>query len=157
MKPKCPKQSEVSAFLDGELVGDAAKRMEAHLSLCTSCRSLLRAFKAVDGRIDHLPGLSLSSSFDSDFRQRLEPLTQGSRWRERLKPLLSGRRPLWAAGAAVCLAALILFYHGDQSPVLSPEEIVMVEHLELFQEFDLINKLELLESWDDRKEGAEPT
>jgi anti-sigma factor RsiW len=157
MKPQCPQQWEVSAFLDGELDGGAAARLEAHLAICDRCRSALRALKAVDRQIANLPGLSVSSSFDSDFRERLETLTQGPGWRERLKPLLSGWRPLWAAGAAACLAALIFLYHGDQRPALSPEEIVMVEHMELFQEFELIEKLEFLESWDGLQDGAEPT
>jgi hypothetical protein len=33
----------------------------------------------------------------------------------------------------------------------------MVEHLELFQDFELIEKLELLESWDDLLDRSEPT
>jgi anti-sigma factor RsiW len=157
MKPECPKGSEVSAFVDGELSGAAAMRMEAHLALCHRCSELLHAYQRVDRQIDGLAELSVSSSFDSGFRERLEKLSQPPRWWERLKRLLSGWRPIWAAGAAVCLVALVFRYHGEENPALSLEEIIMVEHLELFQDFELIEKLELFESRDDLKDRSAPT
>jgi anti-sigma factor RsiW len=148
MKPDCPDRSQVSAFADGELGRDAAARLEAHISLCSHCRELLCAYRSVDRLIGDLPELSVSASFESDVREGLEKLAEGSTWREGLKPLLSGWRPVWAIGAAVCLAAVVFLYGRFDKQALSMEEVVIVENLELFQNFELIQKLELLEAWD---------
>lgn len=148
MKPDCPDRSQVSAYADGELGRDAAARLEAHISLCNHCRDLLRSYQSVDRLIGDLPEISVSASFENDVREGLEKLAESSNWREDFKQLLSGWRPVWAIGVAVCLVAGVFLYGRFEKQAPSMEEVVIVENLELFQNFELIQKLELLEAWD---------
>lgn len=157
MKSDCPDESQVSAYADGELGTPAAAQMRAHLALCGHCRKLLRAYQAVDRQIGALPEISVSASFESGFRERLEALDEGPRGMERLKQLLSGWRPVWAFAVAVCLVAGVFLYGRFEKQAPSMEEVVIVENLELFRDFELIQKLELLEAWDHIEAEPEPS
>lgn len=138
-------------------------RMAAHLDACDDCRRLLKAYRSVDRQIGELPDMAPSPAFARDFDERLRAMVGQPTAMERLKGLLSrgllsrglrlGWRPVWAAGVAACLVAGLFFYHQEGEVALSVEEIVIVENLDLFRDFELLQKLELLENWDRGQEG----
>jgi hypothetical protein len=147
----------VSAFADGELSGDAAAHMETHLAVCKGCRRLLISFQTMDRLVGDLAEISVSPAFERSFREHLEKLDRGPSGLERMRALLSGWRPVWAAGVAACLVAGLFLYNHNGDEAISIEEIVIVENMDLFQDFELIEKLTLLEAWDRVSEGAEPS
>ncbi len=116
-------RTELVAFLDGELHGEAARDLEARLSRDPVVRAEADALKQAWDMLDYLPRPEPSPSFTHRTMERLEPLkttaTQPKGWVVlRLVP-----RALLAAGwaAAVVLAFLggvfgYQFYAARQPP-----------------------------------------
>ena len=148
MTNNCPNEAQVSAYVDGELGAKDTARIKAHLVDCGKCRQELASYRNVDSLIHDLPEIEVTASFDRAFRERLETATGSPVWIQHLKDLFTGWRPVWAAGAAMCLVIGVFFYSGHDRDVFNPEDIVIVENMEFFQNFDFLQKLELLENWD---------
>lgn len=53
----CPFEEDVSAFFDGELAGDDAARVHAHLASCASCRALLDDLQEIRGALAPLQSM----------------------------------------------------------------------------------------------------
>jgi anti-sigma factor RsiW len=94
----CPFEEEVSALFDGELAGDEAARVEAHVTTCASCRALLDDLHAIRGTL-----------------APLQPIATRSVWRRRVSVSL----PLAAAIAIVLLLAPFLVLRRSSPPAAS--------------------------------------
>ena len=60
-----------SEYLDGELDGEAAKMVEAHLEMCPPCSAFFRTLKATIGLLGSSERTLAPSNFRERLRQRL--------------------------------------------------------------------------------------
>ena len=156
-------ERELPAYLDGELEPAAARRVEAHLDRCASCRELLAALREssdllaawsvppageglarrvrqeIGGRYGGVPGEDLEG--EPDERSRSAPASAACpplRHRTR-------RRLLWALPAAAALAAAaLLLLREIPAPVesVAPPPPEMLEVLDLLENLDVLERVE---------------
>ncbi len=93
-------ESRLSALLDGEL--EDVRGIEEHLGACELCRRKRLFLATVQGAVRRLPVETVSDSFVSAFRRRLD--AERGLQRTRRRPV--ARRPVLLAGALA--AALLL-------------------------------------------------
>lgn len=147
MNSHCPKDLEISAYLDQALPAPEARRLRDHLQACAACRGQLEGLRQADSALRDLPGITPSPKFEAAFWGKVAQLPEErgrSTWRDRF---LLGWRPLLTVGVAAGLVAAVLIY---QNPAAVPttEEVYLAENVELLNELELIEDLELLENWD---------
>jgi len=65
-------QDNLSAYLDGELPSEEARRVEAHVEACPACRRLLRELSAVSGVLGAMPHESAPRGLSDDLQSQLE-------------------------------------------------------------------------------------
>lgn len=151
MNDKCPREKELSAFLDQALSNSGMDRVRSHLKDCAVCRGKLAGWQQTDEMIRHLPELSPSAGFDTDFWNKVareeakrRKTFRRATWMERF---IFGWRPVLAAGlTAGVLAGLFLFIRPDPGP--SYEEVFISDNMELFSDFEMIEHLDLFENWE---------
>jgi ferric-dicitrate binding protein FerR (iron transport regulator) len=81
-----PEQADLVAYLDGELTGEAARALEARLSLDPAARAEAEALRRTWALLDYLPQPQPSPSFTHRTLERLAPVhtgerRRGQRWR----------------------------------------------------------------------------
>lgn len=90
----------ISAFLDDELSGEKARRMEEHLAGCESCRNEMAALRVTTSTLDAWTEIEPSLGY-ADLRARIGE--RHARWRfPLLRPV-----PRWAVGAALFFGLLV--------------------------------------------------
>ena len=90
----------IPAFVDGELPGEKAQRLDEHLAECAACRKELSALRATMSALDAWTGIEPRLGY-ADLRARIE--ARQARWRF---PLLRPA-PRWAVGAALFFGLLV--------------------------------------------------
>jgi anti-sigma factor RsiW len=98
--------SRLSAWLDGELEPEEARRVEEHLARCESCRRQRVLLGATSRAVRALPPETVSDGFDARLRRRLTAETTA-----RGQPPLRRRLPSLALGLAAVLVLAILATH----------------------------------------------
>jgi hypothetical protein len=99
-------RGQLSVYIDGELRGAAAERLEKHLAGCEGCRLELEQLRATVAALHDLPEVQAPRSFT--LSRESAALAAGRRPRARAAaPLALGVR-LAAAGVAVALAAVFV-------------------------------------------------
>jgi anti-sigma factor RsiW len=105
-------QTELSAYLDGELPALRAKRLEAHLRVCPHCQGELQELNGISGYIRAATvGLQVSQDFD----QRVLRAVGSYQLTRRISRRRSVLRPLLIA-AVVLLALLATLQHFLLNP-----------------------------------------
>lgn len=145
MTRPCKEEIFLSAYLDGELPKSEMDALDIHLEGCPQCRQILATLKTADQMVQELPTLEPSAQFDRTFWQKVDQLEKDRKRYAWLRYLISGWRPALAGGLAAILA--VVLYSTGNGP-LSPEEMFIAEHMELFENYDMIGNLELLEQWE---------
>ena len=155
MNKKCRYNSMLSAFMDEQLPDLQAEDLRAHMRECESCKKEMEALRATDALLRSLPDIEPSADFDRVFRKRLiEEDQRKVRW-SLSSFLFRGWRPALAGAASVLLVAGYFLLQGDRT-VLTTEEVLIVENMELLKDFEIVHNLDLLENWDEIvKPGAE--
>jgi len=147
-------KNNLSAFLDGELSGEPAALVEAHLQGCVSCRRELEALKGIDTALDALGDLEPVSDFTERVLRRIAAEGDG----EKVVPVRAparGRRVTWkiaaSLAAAACIAAAVLvtlhLAGGGGDVIADPPEIVIAE-LDMFAEMELLSDMDVIENLD---------
>lgn len=164
MSRNCLNENILNAYLAQALSAFRMRRVRKHLESCESCRRKLSDLayqyecqsERVDEMIRSLPEIAPSPGFDAAFWRRVAELDRKhgrTGWFERL--LHDWRLVLATAATAGLVAAVIII--RPHYPAPSAEEIFIADHMEMLTEFDLIERLELLENWEAiqamRKEG----
>lgn len=110
-------ETRLSAFLDGELVGEALQEMEAHLAGCDLCRGVLEEDKRVKGVLATWADEEPSEALEERFWERLG--------KQIARPWVSFI-PLPALAAAVVILGLGvgLYLGGRVAPRLQPVAVV---------------------------------
>jgi anti-sigma factor RsiW len=91
----------LSAWLDGELEPEEARRVEEHLAGCGRCRRERALLAATSRAVRALPPETVAEGFDARLRRRLAAETAA-------RSLHRRRLPAFALGAAAVLALAIL-------------------------------------------------
>ena len=96
-------RNQLSAYVDGEVEGAAAQRLEKHLAGCDGCRLALEQLRATVAALHDLPEVQAPRSFTVSAERAAgrRPQTRAA------APLALGVR-LAAAGVAVALAAVFV-------------------------------------------------
>jgi len=140
-------REELMALLDEELSSGQKAEVEDHLSGCPSCRKELDRLHRTLGLLASLPTCEPSEGFARSFWLRLarEP-RRASFWNGSLG---WGRAIAVAAGLVVCVVLTgLLWMRAPSEPWLSREDREIATRLELFQDYDAIAQLDLLEDLD---------
>jgi anti-sigma factor RsiW len=147
----CPKEEILSAFADQALSQARINQIRRHLQICPVCRNKLTAltqeFQQMDAMICSLPEMDPSPGFDAVFWNKVAQVENQRGDLKWLKWFFCGWRPVFAAGVtAVLVTALWIVSSEYQTP--TPEEIFIADHMEMLGEFEIIERLDLLENWD---------
>lgn len=90
----------IPAFVDGELPGEKAQRLDEHLAACEACRNELSALRATMSALDAWTGIEPRLGY-ADLRARISDRQRGWRF-ALLRPA-----PRWAVGTALFLGLLV--------------------------------------------------
>lgn len=155
MQTSCKYESFVSAFIDDELPKKDAMRMRTHLAGCALCRNLVKTYGQTDQLISGLPEMMPSPDFDYTFYRKLERIKKRPIQWPRLGHLVSGWRPVYAAVLVVCLIIGIELFPKPKDGPDDPERLFLSEHVDFFQDFEIIQNLEFFENLESFAEMAE--
>lgn len=149
MGKNCKKNSLLSGYIDGELSPKDSDAMAAHIEQCEFCQREMSRIQQADSLLMGIKEIEPSESFDRTFWKKIDALNEPThRWN--LARLITGKwhwRPYALSGALACfLIIVIVFGKTGYEPDIN--EMLVAENLELFQEYDVVNKLDLLENWD---------
>jgi hypothetical protein len=103
--------------------------------------------KMMDEMIRNLPQMIPSPGFDAAFWSKIAQVESKHRrflWLKRFvydRPLTSG-----IGVTAVLMVALFIFLSSYSDP--TEEEVFIADHMEMLKEFELIERLDLLENWE---------
>jgi anti-sigma factor RsiW len=149
----CPKENILNAYLAEALSAFRMRRVRKHLQACENCRRKLsdlagqydRQSEQMDKMIRSLPEISPSPGFDAAFWCKVAELERDRsrpKWFERF--FLEWRFALAAAATVGLVAAVVIL--RPHYPAPTAEEIFIADHMEMLNEFDLIERLDLLEN-----------
>lgn len=140
-------QPELVAWLDDQLEPARRQAIDEHLADCTACQAELAGLRRALGSVDSLPASQPSPGFEARFEERFEQERAG--WVHAVWTWL--RRPLPAVALGSSLAALVLVSIWIARPTgldANPDELAIARHLELFADYEAIEKLDLLQDLD---------
>jgi anti-sigma factor RsiW len=140
----CERESDLTAFVDGELPPFLARQVEEHLAACRSCRATETLLRTVATGCAALPSPSLSPAARGAVLARIAALPAPSGWLERLQ----ARVMIPALGFSMAVAAAVVVLVRTQR---GPAELTEPAALELFAELELVEDYDVLglESPDD--------
>lgn len=142
-------ETELVAFVRGELAGPARDRVARHLASCAACRATGNDFRdALDALRGGAPGPPAVHwpRYRAEVRQKLEArrerATAHTWWRWPVPLALS------AALAGVLLALAVDGGLRTAERSLGPEEAAIAPRLELLRNYRVVERLDLLEDLD---------
>lgn len=152
----CKDESVLSALADGELTQEETAIVQLHLESCSVCRQRFEFFRNADQTIQDMGGLEPSPDFDRAFWRKVADLESQKKSRFRLSSMMTGWRPIFATGMAAAAVVAILIYSG-QHKTPSQDEALIVQNMELLQDYDVIDQLDMFEHWNDLQTMKDPS
>jgi anti-sigma factor RsiW len=158
---RCDDFSEdLTAWLDGQLLNRRHDRVQEHLSACARCRAEADSLRAaIAWQEEALRAVTVANGVDTASLQ--------TRLRRAMAAEAHDRRPVWRlrdvwasmwgrlalVGAAVSVAAVVVRLVGGPGMVLMPLGLespppAVAQHTELFKDYPLIERLDVLEHFD---------
>lgn len=148
MREACIPDKKLSAYLDQALSDAETRQVQKHLNVCVECRQRLATLQQADDMIRSIPGMAPSAGFDAAFWGKVAQLDERKAHPIWFQAVLGSWRPALASAAVAILVAGILVYNNiDRKPTMA--ERFMVENYEMLDDLELIQRLEILEHWDD--------
>jgi len=149
MKKDCHYKQELAAFADRELSARDTERISAHLNECEDCREELKRLRHTDRLLIELPAMPPSEDFDRSFWQKVDEIEEKKEDRLCSRLLVFGWRPYMAmASVGLLVIGLLNYYPFPFSVEPNPEARLIAENLELYENMEIIDKLDLLENWE---------
>ena len=137
----CKLETELTAYLDGELAPAEVSAVRAHLAVCADCRSTEALLRDTLRTLEALPAFEPSAGLRRTVLQRLDgqPASFGERLRALLRPgvLLPSGAALLAAG----VVAVLLASPGRRG---LPTELQETGALEVAMNYELLRDYEVL-------------
>jgi len=153
MTTPCKISPMLSAYSDGQLSEKDRSRVARHLEVCDLCRKEYAAIQSLGRLLCAGEDLTPSPGFAAGFWRKvddMEKIKAGGRW---FRWRDWGFGPVWAAAAAtVVLVFGVMLYR--QTPPRSLEDaieapgLLIAEDIELYEDFEIIQHLDLLEQWE---------
>ncbi len=140
-------QPELVAWLDEQLAPQRRSEVETHLAGCPDCQAELAGLRQALRAVDDLPASQPSAGLQGRFDERFERERVG--WLRAVWAWL--RRPVPAVALGSGLAALVLVSIWVTRPAgldANPDELAIARHLDLFADYEAIEKLDLLQDLD---------
>jgi anti-sigma factor RsiW len=142
-------RADLVAYLDGELGGEAARKLETKLNLDPDARAEAEALKRTWDLLDYLPRPEPSGSFTVRTMSRITPI-QGQ---PRAWPNPRWRAPLFGMGwaAALVIAALSGYGGFNRFVPREPGDRELVRDLRLIENkhlYDLVEDVDFLHALD---------
>jgi anti-sigma factor RsiW len=137
-------RADLVAYLDGELTGEAARALEAQLSLNPTARAEAEAFRRTWHMLDYLPRPQPSATFTHRTMQRLTPVRafeqrRGHRWRKR------GFVVAWVASLLLAGWAGYAGFNWVVPPL--PGERELIQDLRIIENERVYERMESLDFW----------
>ncbi|RJP92414.1 MAG: hypothetical protein C4518_07105 [Desulfobacteraceae bacterium] len=157
MKKTCninPKMNQLlSAFADGHLSEKDRSLVVRHLEACDLCRDEYAAIQSIDRLLRKSEELEPSANFADSFWRKVDAMEAAKErkawfnWRD------WGFRPVWAAAAAtLVIASGVFLYHRTPFRALDDAGdstgLLIAEDIDLYDDFEVVQHLELLEQWE---------
>ena len=124
----CPKREEIFAYTARLLPAKEEETLAAHLSACSSCRSIRDEYRQVDEILSTWQPPEPVAEFDARVREAVRSMREKSSWIEwiwpRFGPRLGSR--FWAPALAALLVALGLYILQTQKVGTNTPEIVSI-------------------------------
>ncbi len=137
-------RADLVAYLDGELSGEAARAVEAKLSLNPAFRAEADALRRTWELLDFLPRPQPSARFTHRTMERLSPLRTGEqRWRDRWRASCLGLG--WAA--ALLLAGWGGYAGYNRLVSREPGEPELLRDLRIIENKRMYDRIENLDFW----------
>jgi anti-sigma factor RsiW len=137
----CAVQSELTAYVDGELDEPQRAKVEAHLSGCEECRAKVALIRGLAARVAELPAREPSPALRRAVLERVAAAAE-SPW----KRFVEHWRTSWVwpslAGAAVAVLLMILLLrpsgNAGLNVLLEPGAVELAANLEVVRDLDVV-------------------
>lgn len=152
MNKPCPHIDLLHPFMDGELPPEQIRFVEDHLAACRTCSAELYNLRKLQGLLMDLDDVAVSPDFDRLFWQKIDEYEK-----KKLKNVFRdwfGKH--WRLGFAPLFATLVLFagtFFMKDTRTVTGGDAMMVQQMDLFQDFDVVNNLDLLEEMAQEGDG----
>lgn len=146
-------RKDLVAYYDSELTADRMRAVADHLEGCPDCSSEFSSLQEAMAEITEPQTITPSPDYDLLFWNKIRALRsekEARQWKL-LEPLriLFARRSALVASACIalclCMATIITLRH-NRTP--SAEELALARHMELFANYDVIEKSDALEHFE---------
>lgn len=154
MAKHCKFNRYISDYIDGELSARVADRLILHMEFCGNCRKLLESFSEITEDIRAVPGIEPSPDFNRRFWRTLDARREKG-FQISFAWLFSGWKPALAAAAIIIIVFTTILLHGNRFlsgdvPAVAPaSDIAMAKNLDLFEHYDIIENISMLEHFDE--------
>ena len=102
-------QKSLSAYQDGEIVGEERERISAHLEGCPAYRSAYAELEQVWQRLEKIPEIQASAEFEQCLFERIDAVPEPlSRWRFPWVSWVYRAHPAPAMAAVLLLVGMVL-------------------------------------------------
>jgi anti-sigma factor RsiW len=146
-EPICRRVVEnLSAYLDGELQGEARRAVEEHLAKCAACHKELEELEATWRLLDDLEAPIVPRTFQARVVAQAAAEAAESPWH---RP--AGRAALGGAVAAGAAALFLLGLYNAAQPAARPTaaEVECVRHLDFFQNITTLEYMDKVKAMRD--------
>jgi predicted anti-sigma-YlaC factor YlaD len=145
LDPICRRVREnLSAYLDGELKGDARRLLDEHLSGCEACRRQMQELKDTWRLLDELEAPIVPRAFHDQVLARVEVEEKMSPFR-RVVRALAARGALGGLAATLAAALFVTgFYISTRPPsrVPSPTEVECITYLDFLRDLETLKNID---------------
>ncbi len=149
-EPNCRRVGEnLSAYLDGELQGEARRAVEEHLKGCAACRKELADLEATWQLLDDLEAPIVPRNFQTQVVARAAAEAAESPWRRAwgrswVRTALAGAA---AAGAAALFLAGLCHAARPPGDLPTAAEVACIRHLDFLQNLRALEYMDRVKSF----------
>ena len=131
-------ENKILGYVDGRLKESERLEVEKHLTACPACRLRVNEFRAVSSLLDELPVIEPSPAFDLRVHARVAALPVKQSWWAWIMPA-----PRVAIAAEMLLLAAVLVgkYSPPNQPPVAPDDIAVLENMDVLSNFDVLTEL----------------
>lgn len=150
MKQTCNVTEMIALLIDDELSQKDRAFVVRHLDDCAICKKEYDALQSVDALLRDIKAVEPSLDFARRFWQKADAIDSKKGQWAIFKNFLWGWRPslVYAAALLLIAAGSVVFYRSAP-PEFDPTGMSIAENMALYDDYEIINNLELFENWEE--------